>query len=318
VSRRWSAVVGILGLAGLAVAALTSVDDIRAQALPNIGALGLALVLQFVALAFAAQAWIALFPPDADRTALARGIYTSQLTKYLPAGGLFQAASQVAMSSQNGVAAAALRLPIFSLAAVVASATVGAGLAFDSDLPGLARLLAGLGLLAVVALDRRVIQAILRLARRVSHRIPDPSTVPPQRAILRCYLAHLVNMAAVSAAFAVLLGDLTDVDLWAAGAGFALAWAIGYLILPLPSGLGVREAVLVATLPGLATGSLLAASVAQRVLTLISEGVLTGVSHGRVAMSRRRAGASGEPGEPGGPDVREVPKRPQVVDSAPT
>lgn len=286
--KRWRAVVGLLGLVGLAVAAYTTVDDVRDQALPSARALGLSLLLLVVAMVFVAQAWIALFPSHVDRAALARGLYTSQLTKYLPAGGFVQAASQVALSSQDGVASAAIRLPVFSLCTLAAAATVGSGLAFDADLPEWARVLAGLGLASVAVLDRRLLRRILQAARRWTDRVPEASTLPSQGAVVRCYLAMVVNMLAYSLAFTVLLGDLTNVRPWVVLAAFPAAWGLGYLVLPVPSGLGVREAVLVAALPGVPAGSLLAASVANRLSALVVEAGLVVSSQVRAALSARQ------------------------------
>lgn len=305
-SQRWRAVIGLLGLAGLVIATLGTVDDVREQALPSVAALGVALVLELVALFFIARGWIALFPPTADRAALARGLYTSQLTKYLPAGGFVQAASQVALSSQNGVAAAAVRLPIFSLCTVVAGATVGAGLALDSDLPGWGRALAALGLLTNAALDRRVLQALLRMARRVTSRIPADLVLPSQGAVLRCYAASLVDMVAYCVAYAVLLGDLVDIEPWSATVAFAAAWALGYLVLPVPSGLGVRELVLLAALPGVPTGSLLAASVAHRLLSFVAEVTLAFAAHSRELLARHRRAAMGQTGGSAGKSLEVV------------
>jgi uncharacterized membrane protein YbhN (UPF0104 family) len=114
-------------------------------------------------------------------------------------------------------------------------------------------------------------------------------------------------MAAVSTAFALILDDLAGVEVWVAAASFCLAWGLGYVVLPVPSGLGVREAVLIAALPGVVAGSLLAASVAQRLLTLVAEAVMTGVAHGRGLAARRLARPAAEMGH-------DAP----VVDSAPT
>ena len=286
---RWKAVIGLASVAGLVVATVSTVDDVREQALPGAVPLVVALVLQVVAMVLAARGWVALFPADADRRALSRGLYTSQLTKYLPAGGFVQAASQVALSSQDtGVGPAALRLPIFSVCSVVAAATVGSGLAAAADLPTWARGLAVLGLGLLVLLDRRVLAAVLDLARRVIRRLPPPDALPGQGAILRCYTCVLVNQLAYAAAFVVLLDDLAKIDLPVAGAAFAAGWAIGYVALPLPSGLLVREGILIATLPGIATGSLLAASVAHRLTGFMAEAALAGVAHVAV-VSRRRA-----------------------------
>jgi hypothetical protein len=49
----------------------------------------------------------------------------------------------------------------------------------------------------------------------------------------------------------------------------------------------VREGVLIATLPGLATGSLLAASVAHRLTGFLAEALLAGRAHAG-ALGRRR------------------------------
>lgn len=288
---RWRAVIMLLGLVGLVIAAVSSVDDVREQALPDAWALALALVLQFVAMTMSAQAWVALFPPGIDRRVLTGGLYTSQLTKYLPAGGFVQAASQVALSTptDGGLGVAALRLPVFSLCTVVAGATVSSVLVFDPDLAPWARALAACGVLALLLLHRAVLAAALRTARRLVHRLPEPDLLPPQRAILHCWAFALGNIAAYSGAFAVLAGDLDDVpSLWAAAA-FAAGWSAGYVVLPLPSGLGVREAVIVGVLPGLPAGSLIAASVAHRLTGFVAEAVLAGAATLRVRATRRQA-----------------------------
>lgn len=292
--KRWQPIVGLAGLAGLAVAAYTTAGDVRGQDLPGVGALVAALGLHVVALLCAARAWIALFPAGADRRALARGLYTSQLAKYLPAGGVFQVAGQVASAGdQAGVSAAAVRLPVFSLCLVTAGATLGAGLALAGDLPGWARLLASLGVLAPALLDRRIVAAVLRLARRVVKRLPEPQALPSQGAIVRAYLFGLGNLIAYAAAFTVLLTNVADVNPFVTGSALCAAWVAGYLALPVPSGLGVREAVLVAALPGMTTASLLAASVAHRLLGIAAEAALAGGSR---LGARRRRGATAPSG----------------------
>ena len=285
---RWKAVVGLLGVVGLTIATASTVDDIKGRALPGWGPVVAALVLQTAAMVVAARAWVSLFPPRADRAALASALYTSQLTKYLPAGGFVQAASQVALSSHEGsMVAAALRLPVFSLSTVVAAFSLGSTLMFNTSLPAWGRVLAGCGILTVALLDRRMLASALRAARRVVHRLPAPDNLPPQRAILRCYGLMLVSLVATSAGFALMLRDVADVNLVFAGAAFCAGWAGGYLALPIPSGLFVREAVLIGALPSLATGTLLAASVAQRIVGFVAEALLAGVSYLRAVVARR-------------------------------
>jgi uncharacterized membrane protein YbhN (UPF0104 family) len=304
---RWRAVVMLLGIVGLAIAAFSTVDNVREQALPNARSLALAFALQVVALVMSARAWGVLFPPGSDRRMLASGLYTSQLTKYLPAGGFVQAASQVALSTPSdlGIGVAALRLPVFSLCTLVAGASLSSVLAFDADLAVWARCLAACGVASVLLLHRGVLAAALRAARRVVGRLPDPSNLPPQGAIVRCWAFALVSMSAYGVTFAVLIGDLADVrPVWAAAA-FCAAWAAGYVVLPLPSGLGIREAAIIAVLPGLPTGSLLAASVAHRLTGFLAEVLLAGGTQLRGGLRRRRAAVRTDGGQPpAGPEPR--------------
>lgn len=277
--RRWQPVIGLAGLAGLAMAAYTMAGDVKGQDLPGVGALVAALVLHVVALVCAARAWVCLFPATADRRTLARGLYTSQLAKYLPAGGVLQVAGQVASSGDEaGMGAAALRLPVFSLCLVTAGATLAAGLALAGDLHTWARVLAAGGVLAPVLLDRRILAGVLHRLRRLVKRLPEPASLPPQTAIWQAYAFGLGNLAAYSAAFAVLLRNVSDVNPFVTAAALCAAWIAGYLVVPVPSGLGVREAVLIAALPGVTTAALLAASVAHRVLGVAAEAALAGGS----------------------------------------
>jgi hypothetical protein len=252
---RWQAVIGLASVAGLAIAAVSSVDDAREQALPGAPTLAAALVLQVVAMTLVARGWATLFPAGADRDTIRRGLYTSQLTKYLPAGGFVQAASQVALSSgDTGLALAAMRLPVFSTCSLAAAGTAGAALIAVGDLPTWARVLAALGLGLLVLLDRRVLARFLNLARRLIRRLPPPDALPDQRAILRCYGYILVNQVVYASAFVVLLSDLADV---------------------------------LAALPGLAMGSVLASSVAHRLTSFVAEALLAGRAH-LAAAGRRR------------------------------
>ena len=87
-------------------------------------------------------------------------------------------------------------------------------------------------------------------------------------------------MIASGLAFAVLLSAIhTLPEPTIAVSAFGAAWTIGFLAVPFPAGVGVREAVLIA-LVGRTTGAgaVIAASVAHRVVTIIGEFVFIVVS----------------------------------------
>ncbi|MGH9230913.1 MAG: hypothetical protein ACRD07_19665, partial [Acidimicrobiales bacterium] len=131
----------VVGLAGLAVAVARTLDDARDQVLPAPSALAAAAGLSLVAILTSGRAWVALFHNTlndrAHRLRFEGNYYVSQLTKYLPAGGAVQAASQVSMATAAGVplGRVAVAFPVSAVGSVAAGATIGSGLVLDSDLP---------------------------------------------------------------------------------------------------------------------------------------------------------------------------------------
>ncbi len=90
--------------------------------------------------------------------------------------------------------------------------------------------------------------------------------------ILAFYLWALVTIGALCGGYTVLLLSVTDdINGATVSARFAMSWAVGFLAVPVPAGVGVREAVLVAAIPGVPTAPLLAASLALRLLTIATE-----------------------------------------------
>jgi uncharacterized membrane protein YbhN (UPF0104 family) len=84
----------------------------------------------------------------------------------------------------------------------------------------------------------------------------------------------------------VLLRSLTDeVNPAVVLCSFAAAWVTGFLAVPIPAGVGVREAVLVGLLPEVGTAPLLAASLALRLLTIGTE--LLALLGNKLARGRR-------------------------------
>jgi hypothetical protein len=164
---------------------------------------------------------------------------------------------------------------------VASGTTIAAALAVvDSALPSWARALALLGLLSPAVLFRGLSRWLLDRARRLVKRIPPSDLLPPQPAIWRAYAWALPMMLTTSAAFASLLHPLAPDAGWATTTvAFATAWVVGFLVLPVPAGLGIREGALLVILGGsVAAGALLAASLAHRMVTILAEIVMIGVN----------------------------------------
>lgn len=266
---------GLAGLGFMAVAFVRGLEEGRGLPLPAPGALAAALIVVVIGLCASLCAWTVLLPgPGAAPTArrLAAGFFAAQLGKYVP-GAVWQAVGQVDAARGAGVPAprAAAAFGVSALTQAAAGGTVGA-LVVLADVGWALRLgaLAAAGLLVV--LDRRWMARVLGWLR------PGLGTVlPAADAIRRSWLLGLVPQLGHGAAFALLLGSTgSSVPLMAVPAA-CLAWTVGFLALPFPSGLGVREAVLLAALGGAGAvaaptaAGVVAASVALRLVTIVAE-----------------------------------------------
>ena len=91
-------------------------------------------------------------------------------------------------------------------------------------------------------------------------------------------LATLIGIVAASCfgtAYSLLLVHAGHTSTVMVAAAFVVAFTAGFLVLPVPSGLGVREAILVALLrPVAPTADVLAAAIAIRIIQLVVEIVL--------------------------------------------
>jgi hypothetical protein len=304
----------VAGLAGIAFVISQTLDDSADQVMPSTPALVVAGALALVAITASARAWAVLFrdllTTRSKRIALRGTFYIAQLTKYLPAGGVIQVASQLGLAPTAGVPLkrAAVAFPVTVIGALSACATFGCGLALVTDLPGWARTLAGLSLLTVLLLYRPLMATALDLARRIIPRTPAADQLPRQVDILTFYLWALVTIGSLCGGYTVLLLSVTDgINGPTVFAAFAMSWAVGFLAVPVPAGVGVREAVLVAAIPGVPTAPLLAASLALRLLTIATEVLalvgnrLASRFHGRHTNDSRSAGTVDEPDATGPP-----------------
>jgi SAM-dependent methyltransferase len=297
---------GVLGGVFIVVAFVATLGDAQDLEAPAWHLFAAAVLLYGAGLWCAYRAWVALLEVSANPP-LAAGFYLSQLGKYVP-GGVWQALAQAGYAARAGIpgARAGTRLVVFGLTQAAGGAVVGATLvALGSGVSGILRAGSVVPLLVLVALlDRRwMIRAVRWWQLRRGGAARD-DLIPRQGAIVTAALWSTATMVLASASFALLLSGTTgDAVLASAVPAFALAWTIGFLAVPFPAGLGVREAVLVAALVGVApTAAILAASVFLRLVAIAAEGVAIGAS---LSLARFRTGpAPGpRPESDGGPPI---------------
>jgi hypothetical protein len=253
------------------IAAQESLSRADGRRLPGLGSFAVAVMLVGGAQFCGARAWGALVPAIADRWAIARSYYVSQPAKYVP-GGVGQGTSQIALAMRTGLSmgSASVAWVTCQIGVVAVALAVGSCLALTDLRPGL-RLVSGLGLLALVLLLRPVLSGGLEGLRRVAHRLPAGGHVPRQSRIVISAFWQLGFVVLHGTAMWTLLTGLDGgVALPRAVFGYGFGLAVGILAIPVPSGVAVREAVLVAVLPSTAAVTVTAA-ICHRLVTIAVE-----------------------------------------------
>lgn len=271
--------IGLLGL-GFVVRELarswTEVVEITSDA--EIGWLVVAFLCGLSAMTVIGLAWwVSLRMLDHRRSAFdtLRRYFVGQLGKYVP-GGIWPVVGRAEMARRGGVpGATAYGSTVLSLALTYLAAVLLAGLALLSGAGatgGVAwqpvLLLLPLGLLA---LHPRVVKVGLRVLRRLTRReLAVP--IPRWRATVFLLLAHLPAWLAISAATWLVAYALTGQAPEVRNLVFAttLSWVVGFIAVPVPGGIGVREAVFVAAATSLpSVGIAAAVSVVARVVFIL-------------------------------------------------
>jgi uncharacterized membrane protein YbhN (UPF0104 family) len=290
-ARILAALFGFVGAAFLVVTFVRSLDATDAAVLPDFGSVAAAFVLAELGLIFAGRGWTCLFPEEDGRLGLAGAFYASQLGKYIP-GGVWQAVGLVGLSNAEGVGFdhSGTVFPVHVVTQTVGVALVGAGVVFlDTDGASALRIAALAGVLAPVFLYRGWMRALLsRVGTWIGRDLQRH--LPSQRAILESFTWSMLTIVASGAAFAVLLRSMSADDSFAAAVvAFAFAWVVGFVALPFPAGLGVREAVLLALLSTPAA-TVVSAAIVHRLVTIVAEVGAIAVSRLRILRRRRSAG----------------------------
>ena len=208
--------------------------------------------------------------------------FVGQLGKYLPGGvwavvGSAELAAGEGASRARAYGAMLLALGCGYLAGVLAVAGL---LPFQigllQGLPTVGFLLALIPL-GVLAVHPAVLGHGLELTRRVSRR-PIELEIPPWASSLWLVGWHLpawlgLGLATWCVARA-LEGPAPIVNIMLAG---ILAWVVGFLVVPAPGGLGVREAVFTVAATSLSSGMAAAVAVVARVLFVLVDVVGAGL-----------------------------------------
>lgn len=272
-------VFGAIALAFLVVALLSTWDETQDQKLPSPVTLALAGALVVTTLVGGGMSWLALFGKGAPRR-LISDFYLAQLGKYIPGGGIWQAASQVGLSASPELSATRVtsNLAVHAVIQLSAALTIGGFLAFNTDLSGWLRILCGFGLAAPLILHRSWMAFLLgRAGGRLRLDVTQASP-PDQRTIVRSWLWGLIPIAGFSVAFGLMIHTLEPgVSLWRSAPAFAMAWGVGFALIPFPAGLGVREAALIALVGG-STAITVTVSITLRLLAIGGDLILVSLT----------------------------------------
>lgn len=232
-----------------------------------------------------------------------RWYFPGQLGKYLP-GGIWPVVGRGELAVKGGVSrllaytsvglslaltylAAGLVSLVFLVVAVLSGSDAGGGLWALLVLP------AGL-----IVLHPAVLTRLLALAERVLNR-NVPVTVPSYRVTLKLLVAHAPAWMLIGSG-TWLVARAFDPSAPFAQVAFAgvLSWVVGFIVIPVPGGIGVREVAFAAAAVSLSSDVAATVAIVSRLCFVVSD--LAGA--GLVMLLPRGTGrVSGSPPEPAEP-----------------
>lgn len=265
----------------------------------SLGWLVLAIVLATAGMTAIAVPWrhaLRMLGSDLPMGQTVGRYFLGEIGKYVP-GGLWPILGRGELAARWGVRrAAAYSSVLLSLMALYLAAMLVAVLGLPTLLAGddgagpvavLLLLPAGL-----VALHPRALDAVIRLTERVSGRRIDvaPPAWRSSVALVGRYVPAWIAIGAATWAVARSLDP--SADLAEVGAAAVLSWLVGFVLVPVPGGVGVREAAFVAAAGSLDPGIAAAVAVAARGIFVVVDAA--GAALGSIAISR--AASVGDPG----------------------
>lgn len=295
--RRASTLFGaVLGLVAIAFVgrSLAADREVIADALgdASLGWLGLSLVLAVVGMTAIAVTWrqaLRLLGADMPTGQVIVRYYVGEIGKYVP-GGVWPILGRGELAVRWGAPRlAAYSSVLLSLLALYLAAALIVVLGLpvllsgdDGTGPVIVVLLLPLGL---AALHPAVLERVRRLGERVAGRpigLPAPSWGASVALVAR-YLPAWVAIGGATWAVARALdpgAGVLDV-----GVATVLSWLVGFVLVPVPGGVGVREAAFVAAAGSLDPGIAAAVAVGARAVFVTVDGA--GALLGSAAVRRR-------------------------------
>jgi uncharacterized membrane protein YbhN (UPF0104 family) len=294
------------GLVGLVLAAIAiafvvrallrdreEIEDALGQAQPGWLLVGLGLAaIGMTAIALPWRRALRLLGSDLAYGPIVARYYVGEIGKYVP-GGVWPILGRGELARRAGVRrAAAYGSVALSLAALYLAAmfVVVAGLPAllagdDGSGPVAVVLLLPVG---VIGLHPRVLGAGLRVLERVARR-PLDLDLPTWRDSVTLLVLYVPAWLAIGAAtWAVARALDPGAELLEVGAAAVLSWVVGFVLVPVPGGVGVREAAFVAAVGSIDPGIAAATAVAARALFVTVDAV--GAALGALAI--RRSGSA--------------------------
>jgi glycosyltransferase 2 family protein len=271
----------------------------------------LAFALNLCGLICSMMVWRELLADLGSRLPIAeawRIMYIGQLAKYIP-GSIWPVLAQAELGADRGIARSRSALSVLlSYAVMTTSGLVVAAVTLPFATAGsVAQYFWVLFLIpvAIVALSPPVLNRLLRLVLRLSHRpeLEQGVSFPGLARTMAWALAGWTfNGLEVYVLMRQLAGDRQGTLLVSIGA-YSLSWAIGFLAVFAPAGTGVREAVMVAVLHVRTTTAIaLVIALVTRATAVVCDAV-TGAAAaalvGRGRLNRLRAARGAR--DPGGP-----------------
>ena len=323
---RWLTVAVLAVVAGFFVATLAARwnDVISLNWRLEPGLFAVATVL--LALSYGLVAWlwgVALHRAAGVRPAAgARIWFLSNLARYVP-GNVWSYVGAVELARREGVARRT------TLSVMALTQVLSVGVALLAGLPvllaerarlGRPALLGAVVVVVVAALAAIFRRQLLGLARRRLPGFDLADLTPSAGTVALLTVGYAAYWAVTGVAFAALVASLyplaaTDVPVVVAA--YAAAYAVGFLALLTPAGLGVREGVLVVALaPVLPAGPALVVALISRLWMMLVELAGAAVAHliarrsaapgpGQAGTARPGAGSpEPRPADPGSPEPR--------------